>query len=265
MNKPPVAITLVCLLLTGAMSAAFGEKMDYNLLQSTPVGSWQLREDTTTDRKGKKTVTQMRSSLIAEVMRDGEKHYWIEMAMESFEIKRGKRKPSGDTVIIKSLVPESALQDDPANAVNNLRAFGKEIIMQSGDADPIMIRGAGGLAGSMMQAMGMKVSYEYDYVGNESVSVTAGEFPARKIQGSGATEFKMMMRKTRITSKNTAWLSDRVPFGIVKAEGETVTNGKKSTNVAELLAYGTSGASTQITKTAQELPEIPNMKQIFGR
>lgn len=234
-------------------------------MQATPVGSWQLREDTSTDHKGRQTVTQMRSSLIAEETRDGEKHYWIEMVMNSFKVKKGVRKSSGDMVIMKSLVAENALRGDPANAVNNLRAFGKEIIMQTGDQDPIIIRGAGGMAESMMQAMGTKVSYSYSFVGDEDVTVKAGTFPARKIQGSGATEMKVMFRKISVTSDNTAWISDRVPFGMVKADGESVTNGKKSIHSSELLEYGDSGATTLITKTPQEMPEIPSFKDILGK
>lgn len=265
MKKRFLTNTLACLLLAMAAPAAVSEALDYNFMQATPVGSWQLREDTTTDHKGRQTVTQMRSSLIGEEMRDGEKHYWIEMDMNTFKVKRGKRKPSGDRVIMKSLVAESALQGDPANAVNNLRAFGKEMIMQTGDQDPMIMRGAGGMAESMMQAMGTKVTYAYKFVGDEDVTVKAGSFPTRKIQGSGATEMKVIFKKISVTSNNSAWISDSVPFGMVKAEGETITNGKTSTHFSELLEYGDTGAVTQITKTPKELPALPNMKNIFGQ
>ncbi len=185
------------------------------------------------------------------------------MEMNTFKVKKGKRKPSGDTIIFKSLVAESAFKEDPANAVNNLRAFGKEMIMQSGDQDPIRMTGAGGMAESMMQAMGTEISYAYDFVGDEDVTVKAGSFPARKIRGTGAVEIKVIFKKISVTSSNTAWISDRVPFGMVKSEGESITNGKTSTHSSELLEYGESGAVSKITKTPEELPAMPNMKDIF--
>ncbi|MGB5625246.1 MAG: hypothetical protein WBM61_05895 [Woeseiaceae bacterium] len=157
----------------------------------------------------------------------------------------------------------STFKDDPANAVNNLRAFGKEMIMQTGDQDPIRMTGAGGMAESMMQAMGTKISYTYNFVGDEEVTVKAGSFPAHKIQGTGAAEMKVIFKKISVTSSNTAWLSDQVPFGMVKSEGESITNGKTSTHSSELLEYGDSGAVSQITKTPEELPAMSDMKDIF--
>ena len=263
MRKRYLKNMLVVMLLTLVATPALSEGLNFDFLESTPMGSWQLREDMTTDHKGRQTVAETRSSLVGEETRDGEKHYWIEMEMNTFKVKKGKRKPAGDTVIFKSLVAESAFKDDPANAVNNLRAFGKEMIMQSGDQNPIRMTGAGGMAESMMQAMGTKISYSYDFIGDEDVTVKAGSFPARKIQGTGTTEMQVMFKKISVTSSNTAWLSDQVPFGMVKAEGESTTNGKTSTHSSELLEFGNSGAVSKITKTPEELPAMPSMKDIF--
>lgn len=267
MKKKCFTNILVAMLLASvaATAPASAKGLDYNMLQATPIGSWQQREEFHTDHKGRETVSEMRTSLVGEEMREGEKHYWIEIVMNSFQLKKGKRKPSGDTIIFKSLVPENVFQDDPANAVNNLRAFGKEMVMQNGNDDPILIRGAGGMAESMLQAMGTKVNYQYNFVGDEEVTVKAGSFPARKIEGTGSTEMKVMFKNMKISSSNTAWISDRVPFGLVKSEGETTSNGKKSTHRSELLEFGESGATSQITKAPEELPELPNMKDLFGR
>lgn len=256
---------LVVVLLTMAATPAYSEVLNFNFLEATPIGSWQLREDTTTDQKGRQTIALTRSSLVGEETRDGEKHYWIEMEINSFEVKKDKRKPSGDKIIFKTLVAESTFDDDPANAVNNVRAFGKEMIMQVGDQNPILMKGAGGMAESMMQAMGTEISYSYNYVGDEEVTVKAGSFPTRKIEGTGATEMKVLFKKISVSSSNTAWLSDRVPFGMVKTEGESITNGKKSTHSSELLEYGDSGAVSQITKTPDELPAMPSLKGLFGQ
>lgn len=254
---------LVVALLTVAASPASSEVLNFNFLEATPIGSWQLREDTSIDHKGRQTIALTRSSLVGEETRDGEKHYWIEMQLDTFKVKKDKRKPKGDTIIFKTLVAESAFNDDPANAVNNVRAFGKEIIMQTGDQDPIRITGAGGMAESMLQAMGTEISYSYDYIGDEEVTVKAGSFATRKIQGTGATEMKVVFKKISVTSSNTAWLSDQVPFGMVRSEGESITNGKTSTHSSELLEYGDSGAVSQITKTPEELPAMPSMKDML--
>ena len=263
MRKRTLRNALVVMLLAMVATPASSQVLHYDFLKTTPMGSWQLREDTTTDHKGRQTVAATRTSLVGEEVRDGEKHYWIEMEINSFKVKKGKRKPTGDTILFKSLVAESAFKDDPANAVNNVREFGKEMIMQTGDQDPIRITGAGGMAESVMQAMGTSISYTYDFVGDEDVTVTAGSFPARKIQGTGTAEMKVIFKKISVTSNNTAWLSDRVPFGMVKSEGESITNGKTSTHSSELLEYGESGAVTRITKTPEDLPAMPSMKDIF--
>lgn len=254
---------LLAVSLTVAAAPAFSQDVDFNFLDATPVGSWQLREDTTIDHKGRETVAVVRSSMVGEETRDGEKHYWMEMEMNVFKVKKEKRKSSGDRIIFKTLVAESAFDADPANAVNNLRAFGKEMIMQTGDGDPILMTGGGGMAESMMQAMGTTINYSYEDVGNEEVTVAAGSFPTRKIQGTGSAEMKVVFKKITTTSSNTAWLSDDVPFGMVKSEGESTTNGKKSTHSSELMEYGNSGAVSQITKTPEELPSIPGLKDLF--
>ena len=263
MRKQTLRNALVVMLLAMVATPASSQVLHHDFLKATPMGSWQLREDTTTDHKGRQTVAATRTSLVGEEVRDGEKHYWIEMEINTFKVKKGKRKPTGDKIFFKTLVAESAFKDDPANAVNNVRAFGKEMIMQTGDQDPIRITGAGGMAESMMQAMGTSISYTYDFVGDEDVTVTAGSFPTRKIQGNGTTEMKVIFKKISVTSNNTAWLSDRVPFGMVKSEGESITNGKTSTHSSELLEYGESGAVTQITKTPEDLPAMPSMKDIL--
>jgi len=255
---------LLIALLSIAATPALSEGVDFNFLESTPVGSWQLREDMTTDQKGRQTIATTRSSLVGEEMRDGERHFWLEMQIDTFKVDRkGKRKPKGDTAIVKTLVAESAFSADPANTLGNVRAFGKEIIMQTGDDDPIRLTGAGGMAESMLQSMGANITYSYAFVGDEEISVPAGSFSTRRIQGTGSTEMKVVFKKISVTSDNTVWLSDDVPFGMVKSEGESITNGKASTHSSVLLEHGTSGAVTQITKTPQDLPGMPGLKDLL--
>ncbi|MEM7358307.1 MAG: hypothetical protein AAF431_04385 [Pseudomonadota bacterium] len=252
-----VSVLLMGLLLA-PMASATG--VGFQFLESTPIGSWQVREDTDISHKKKTTVSVIRSSLLGSEMRNGEKHYWIEMVMNNYKVsKKGKRKKDGDQAIIKTLVSESALKSDPANVLNNLRGFGAEIIMQSGDQDPMRITGAGGFMGGMMQAMDLEVNYNFTELGNESVTVPAGDFDARKVQGSGTTEAKVIFKKIKVDSDSTAWLSKKVPFGIVKSEGTTTTNKKTSTQSSELLEYGMSGATSLITKEPKDMPTMGNM------
>lgn len=238
-------------------SSSWAKGLNYNILSSTPVGSWQLREDIHKDHKGKESVLVMKSSLLSTEKRDGETHYWIEMVMNSYKIKRGKRKPDGDQVVMKSLVPESTLAGDPANVLSNLRGFGVEMIMQSGDQDPMIIRGSGGMFGAIMQSMGTEVNYSFNELGSEQVTVPAGTFSTTKVQGSGTTETKVMFRKFKVESDSTVWLSKKIPFGTVRTEGTSITNGKKSSFSSQLMEYGMSGAKSLITKTPQEMPSIP--------
>lgn len=262
--KKFLSTILFCTALVANSPALYAKGINFDFVKASPVGSWQLREDTVTNHKGKQTLTKTRSSVVGEEQRDGERHLWLEMKIESFKLKKGKRKPSGDTVIVKTLIPVSILNGDPANAVNNMRALGKEMVMQSGDSDPMVIRGAGGLAGSMMKAMGVEIKHSYEDMGTEKVQVGGKNFSARKIQGEGSTKSKIMFTTLNVSSKNTAWLSQDVPFGFIKSESETTTNGKVSHSTSELVDYGRSGAQSEITKTPQEMPEIPNMKDLFG-
>lgn len=256
--KPTLFLSL---LLSLFAPLAAGQQLGFSLMDGTPVGSWQVREETVTDHKGRQTVNVVKTSLLSEEMRDGEKHYWMEMVIQTFKIKKDKRKPSGDKAVMKTLVAASAMQANPANVVNNLSGFGKDIIMQSGDSAPMRITGAGLMADSVMKATGTKVNYDYQNLGQETVEVPAGSFKADKIQGSGTTTAKVLFKKVSVQSDDTAWISAKVPFGLVKGEGTTTTNGKQSTHKLELLEFGQSGAVSEITGEPQELPSI---KDMFG-
>lgn len=264
MKRSNTILMVFGLVLAMLVPVSKAQELDFAVLDATPLGSWQLREELVTDHKGRQTVNVMKSSLVGKEERDGEMHYWLEMTTETFKIKRGKRKPDGERVIVKSLVAASALKADPANIVNNLHGFGKDIIVKSGDAEPMRLTGAGMMAQSMMKAMGTKINYNFENLGSESVTVKAGTFTANKIQGSGSTTMKVLFKKVTVESDSTAWMSDKVPFGLVKGEGTTITNGKTSTQQIELIEYGTSGAESEITTTPQEMPQMPDLKGMFG-
>ena len=262
MKLMKVRIIAASLLMALHMSFGAAAKQPGSLsyLEATPVGSWQLREDINTDHKGRQTVNSVRTSMVASEQRDGERHYWVEMVIDAYKLKKnGKRKKIGEQTVVKSLMSETALTSDPANAIANLRGLGKEIIMQNGDEDPLIIRGAGGIAGAMMQSLGTEVTFEFEEQGSETVAVAAGEFEARKLHGKGSAESKIMFSKIKVESDTVLWFSGEVPFGIVRSEGTSVINGKDNSHTMELLEFGTEGAVSLITKTPQELPSIPGL------
>lgn len=239
-------------------------ELSYNLLASTPIGSWQVREDINTDHKGRQSLTVTRSSLLSKEVRNGETFYWLEMVMNAYKLKKGERKPDGEQVAIKSLVPASVLKGDVGNVMGNLRAFGTEVIIQSGNEAPMQMSGAGGMMESMMAGMGTEMKYNFEKQGRESITTPAGSFDATIIKGSSSTTSKVMFTTLKIDSTSTAWLADNVPFGIVKTEGTTTTNGKASTFASQLVEFGNSGAKTVITQQPQQMPALPNMKGLFG-
>jgi len=257
-------ITKVLLATVLLMPSFASAELDLNILKATPVGSWSVREETTTDHRGRQTVSVMRSSMLGSEERNGQKYYWIEMVADSFKLKKGKRKKNGDRVIMKTLISEEVFSGDPANAVQNLRGIGEEMIVQNGNSQPMRMSGAGGFAKGMLKGMGTEINFDFKSLGNADVSVPAGNFSTQKMQGTGSTSMKMMFKKITVTSDATSYYSEKVPFGIVKVEGESTINGKPSTNQVLLLEYGTSGATSQITGTPQEMPEMPNMKDLFG-
>jgi hypothetical protein len=168
----------------------------FDFFSSTKVGSWQLREDITTDHKGRQMATQVRSAIVGKEMRGAETHYWLEMEIESFKLnKKGKRKQQGDALIIKSLVAESVLNAKAENVIHDLRGFGVEMIIQQGNQDPMLVTGGGAIADSMLNAMGAEIEYQYQKLGAESVTVDAGDFDCTRYQGNGSAEFKLLIKK----------------------------------------------------------------------
>lgn len=258
-------VTTALLSLAALPSHVSASEIDFSLLSSAPVGSWQLREEIQTNHKGKQTGSSMRTSMVGTEMRDGEKHYWIEMAMESFKVKKnGKRKKQGDRAIVKSLIPESLMTADPANVLNNLRGFGVETIIQNGNDDPMRMGDTDGMMAGMMKAFNTEIEYDFESLGKETVAVPAGEFASKKIRGTGSVSMKVVFKNINVDSDTTTWVSEKVPFGVVKSEGTSTTNGKQSTHTAELLEFGLTGAKSEITKEPQDMPDMPKIGELFG-
>ena len=264
MRANALRLILLPVLLAASFSPTSAKSIEFDMLAATPVGSWQVREEITTDHKGRKTGSTIRSSLVGEEERNGEKHYWIEMEIDSFKIsKKGKRKKQGDPVIMKSLVAASTLNGDPANVMGNLRGFGVETIIQNGNQQPMRFRNTGGFMQGMMKAANVEIKYDFEDQGKEAVETPAGSFTATKLNGTGSVDMKIVFKKVRVDSVTTMWLSDKTPFMTVKIDGESTTNGKTSTHQSELLEFGQSGAESKISGEIQEAPQMPG--NIFGQ
>ena len=229
-----------------------------DVLESTPVGSWQQREESTIDHKGREAVALVRSSMIAKEERNGQPHYWIEVESQNYKVKNGKRKKDGDITIVKVLVSQAALTGDPGDIMSNLRGIGDEIILQSGDQQPMRITGGGAMADAMLQAMGTQMDYDYRTAGEKDVSVPAGTFTCTVHEGSGYTEMKVMFKTIRVESETQMCLSGSVPFALVSSESESVTNGDKSKTTVKLLEFGASGAVSKITRAPADAPSLPS-------
>ncbi len=213
-----------------------------------------MRETITTDHKGHQTVAVVRQKCLGSEQRQGQTYYWLETEVDNYKLKKNKRKPNGEHMVFKVLVSEEAMNSDPANVVNNLQGFGKEIIMQSGDSPPMMMAEGGLLAGTLMKSMGIEVNYQFKEEGKETIDTAAGAFKARRVSGVGSTHTKILFKKMEIKSQSLMWFSDEVPFGIVKSDSTDTVNGKENRSQTRLLEYGKSGAVSAITGEVQRMP-----------
>lgn len=258
-------IAALCLLPT-TFASAKGPSLD--LLNATPVGSWQIREETNTTARGKQTVSVVKTSMLGEEVRDGERHLWMEVSVDEFKVRKSKkgdkRKKTGQQMVMKILIPASVFTADPANAIANMRSVGKEMIFQSGNSDPMIMRDLGAATSGLLQSMGAQINFDFTEEGNEEISVPAGTFVTTVMTGTGSTTVNAVFKQINVSSTTRGWYSQKMPFGIVKASGETTTNGKTTTQSSQVIEYGMAGATSLITKTPQEMPQIPNLKGLLG-
>jgi hypothetical protein len=257
--KPLLKLTLSILFTTLVSSLSLSAK-EIDIMKFTPVGSWQLREHIMTDHKGKQTYQEFRTSLIAEEKRAGVDYVWVEIVVDNYKMKKGaKGKKVGETMVMKILMERSIMKGDPSHVINNLRGLGKEIIMQTGDQEPMIIEEGGMMAGALMKAFGVEVNYQFDETGKEAVETPKGKIKCQVMEGSGTTQMRGMFGSKTVNSEVKQWLSTDVPFGIVKSVSSDDMDGKKSKMELNLLDYGKSGAVSQIKGTPQKLPGLGDL------
>ncbi len=249
---------LAAVILAGAGPVTAGDGVEFDFDGATPVGSWQEREQVQTDAKGKQTVTVMKMSFLGEEERGGEPFIWIENEITTFKVKKSGRKPTGEPVVMKALMKKSLFEGDVINSLSNLNNFAAEIIVQSGDNPPMRISGAGSMGG-MMQAMGIAIEYDITPDGTESVTVPAGTFDCRRYKGHGTTTAKIVFKTMTVESRSTQWISDDVPFGVVKIVSDDDVNGKTTHTETVLTAFGKSGAKSKITGEPMDMPSMGNL------
>ncbi len=231
----------------------------FDLASSTPIGSWQTREEISTDHKGKQSAAVVTVSLLEKESRNGSPFVWIEMHMQNFKIKKDKRKADGDPMTMKVLVPEARMHEDAASLMTNLRGFGEEIILQSGDDEPILISNSGMLAQQMLAAMGAEFDFDFRETGSEKWEVPAGSFTCTMLEGEGESRTKIMFKEIVIHSKSRTCITEKVPFGIVYGTAVTTSNGDDMHTETRLLDFGMSGAKTRIKGEPVAAPEMPSM------
>ena len=228
-----------------------------DLLKGTPVGSWQTRLQTSTNDKGETVAMTITNSLIGEEQRGGEAYVWIESEIQTTKTdKKGKSKAS-PPVVAKALVKRSAMEGNSPNVMRNPMGSASEIIMQVGDKDPM--RYAGSSLNKAGGIVGLQVDYTWQELGSETVTVPGGTFDSKRLHGKGTAEMKVLIKKLTVESDADWWFSPAVPFGMVKAEGKNIVNGKPEAFVMQLQKFGTSGATSKITKPATDLPDLGEM------
>lgn len=245
----------VCMFFNSSVFAA----SEFNFKQATPQGSWSVREEVTTDHKGKQMLAVVKTSMVGKENLAGKAYYWVEMELQNYKLKKGKRKPKGDKSIMKVLIDSDAFSGSPANVVNNLNKYAKTVIMQTGDATPMKVEQGGMLAKTMMDAFGVTMEFDYSVQGSKKVTVPAGEFSCKTLNGSAYTETKALIKTLKIRSENESCFADTVPFGLVYANTKINTNGKDSLVESKLVQFGKSGAVSAITETPTEMPAMPKL------
>lgn len=251
---PMPAVYRILILVMLSVSANAVAEPFFDFSASTPEGGWALREVTTTDHKGRQTVLVIKQKYLGSEQREGQAYYWLESEMDSYKLKKGQRKREGEHTVVKALVPQTAMSSDPANVLNNLQGFGQEIILQTGDSQPLLITGGGKLAGVALKSMGVKVNYQFTVEGTETINTAAGTFKAKRVTGTGNTSAKILFKKIEMQSQSVLWISEEVPFGIVQSESTDIINGKEQRSKTVLLDYGRSGAKTAITGEVIKMP-----------
>jgi hypothetical protein len=239
-----------------------GAQIKFDVLAATPVGSWQVREQTTTKEDGSKRVLSIKTSMIGSEIRGGEPYLWVEMELRPTRIDKKGRVKEEPPVISKLLVRQWFFDLDLGNVLCNPYPFAQEIILQTAESEvPTRYYGKG--LQKVGDLLGLGTKFQWKQLPNESVEVTAGIFHAIRLQGSATEETRALLRKVQVETSADFWYAAQIPFGQVKGEVRN-PNGKPETWVSELKSFGTSGAVSQITQPPKDDTGKGRLTKIFG-
>jgi hypothetical protein len=251
---------VLSLLVPGAGALAAQIKLD--VLSATPKGSWQEREQTTTEDNGAKRVLAIKTAMVGSEIRGGEPYLWIEMELKPTRIDKKGRAKEDPKVIAKLLVRQWFFDLDLGNVLCNPFPFAQEIIVQTTESEiPVRYYGKGlQKIGDLLQ-LGTK--FQWKQLPNETVVAAGESIDAVHLQGGATEDTRALLRKVQVETSADFWYSEKVPFGMLKGEVKS-PNGKAETWVSELKGYGSSGAVSQITKTPKDDTGHGKLFEIFG-
>lgn len=201
------------LLLAASPAVVQAQEVCGGYMHAPPVGNWAEYQ---ISKEGEAEL-QLRFAIVGTEQRDGQEMTWFEMTIT----------PEGEdeSTIMKLLVPGYPFEADGL----------EEIIMKAGN-NPAMNMG-GPMMSRILESIGdnpgisvVEKCKKMQDLGEEAVTVTAGTFQAGHYRNA--------------ETGDEAWLSNEVPFGMVKSKDEEYTS--------ELVAHG-EGAETAITETPQSL------------
>jgi hypothetical protein len=195
-------------------------------MMTPKVGSWAKYQLVS----GGDTTGTMRLALVGAEKRNGTDMVWVENSMQS------DRGP----MIMEMLVP--GFPYDGSGVQEMIMKFGDRPAMK---ASPQMMGMMQRRAGSN-PALSFKANCEHmKLVGSETVTTPAGTFSTQHFKND--------------LNQSDAWISSKVPFGMVKVVAPSRNReGNETTTTMTLLDSG-SGATKSITETPQEMPGMGGM------
>lgn len=232
-----------------------------DVIGSTPVGSWQLREQTVTKEDGSKRVLSIKTSHVAEETRGGEPWDWIELEMKLTRVNKKGKAEEDPPIIAKLLLRRWYFQLDAGNVLLNPASLAQEVILQEAGKPPVRFYGKG--LEKVRGLLGLENKFKWTQVGSEPVSISAGTFDSVHLHGEGTADTKALLRKVQVGTTADFWYCMTVPFSHVRGEIKN-PNGKSETWISELKSFGASGAVSQITGKPSDDTGKSRFVKIFG-
>lgn len=217
----------------------------FDLLAASPVGSWQLSREISVGRDGQRAGRISRTSMLGEELRDGVKHYWVEIASQPIRVEaNGDNVADGDKFIVLSLVPEPILRCAKESLLN-LSQHAVDSVVQMGDQAPARIAVDDG-SSKTSSVRSNRSSQRITDLEAEPLQLNTKVFETLKL--NIFRRINNDKAKVNARSDLVLWYSNAVPFGIIKTEGTSVINGEPKKSTREILEFSLTGATVQMTQ-----------------